>query len=160
MTAAPRQHHKRRPRPATLALAALLACSAEPTVVALELGDDASCTPPRLAALASVSVEVYGDADGQPCTLARRCITIDAAQELADITAALHAAMQPLVDLELAGTRQIAILGHSRLGCGEGDRGLCGFADLADADDSLVVPIHCDDPDAPICPLTVPAFCP
>lgn len=139
---------------------ALAGCSPEPTVIALELSGDASCTPARLGALASVSVEVYGDADGQPCTLARRCLAVDDPTDLADITAALHAAMQPLVDLELEGTRQIAILGHSRLGCGEGDRGLCGFADLADADDTLVVPIHCDDPSAPICPLTVPAFCP
>ena len=150
-----------RPRRPLAALALVLAaCSVPPTVVALELGSDDSCDPDRLAALASVSVEVYGDADGQPCTLARRCLAVDDPTDLADITAALHAAMQPLVDLELEGTRQIAILGHSRLGCGEGDRGLCGFADLADADDTLVVPIHCDDPSASICPLTVPAFCP
>lgn len=152
----------RRPRrrlPATLALL-LAACSSEPTVIALELTSDDTCDPTRLATLVSVSVEVYGDADGQPCTLARRCVTVDDPASLDDITAALRDAMQPIVDLELEGTRQIAILGHSRLGCGEGDRNLCGFADLADADDTLVLPIHCDDPNAPICPITVPAFCP
>jgi len=139
---------------------ALAGCSPEPTVIALELSGDASCTPARLGALASVSVEVYGDADGAPCTLARRCVTVDAPSELAEIEAALRAAMQPIVDIELAGTRQIAVLGHTRLGCGEGDRGLCGFADLADADDELLVPIRCDDADAALCPLTVPPFCP
>ena len=50
---------------------ALAGCSPEPTVIALELSGDTSCTPARLGALASVSVEVYGDADGAPCTLAR-----------------------------------------------------------------------------------------
>ncbi len=139
---------------------ALAACGSEPTVIAVELGSDNSCDQARLATLASVSLEVYGDADGQPCTLARRCITIDAAESLDDISAALQDAMQPLVDTELAGTRQIAILGHSSLGCGEGDRGMCGFADLADADDTIVLPIHCDDPKAPICPIKVPPFCP
>ncbi len=139
---------------------ALAGCSPEPTVIALELSGDTSCTPARLGALASVSVEVYGDADGVPCTLARRCVTVDAPSELAEIEAALRAAMQPIVDIELAGTRQIAVLGHTRLGCGEGDRGLCGFADLADADDELLVPIRCDDADAALCPLTVPPFCP
>jgi hypothetical protein len=141
-------------------LLALAGCTPEPTVVALELSADDSCTAEHYATLASVSVEVYGDADGQPCTLARRCVTVDEPDDLAAIEATLRAATQPLVDIALADARQIAVLGHSRLGCGEPDHGLCGFADLADADDDLLIPIRCDDADAARCPLTVPPFCP
>jgi hypothetical protein len=141
-----------------LLLLALAACPADDQVVALEFSADAACTADRLGALASVSVEVYGDAAGQLCTLARRCVTLGDIATLADLTAALRDAMQPLVDTERADTRQIAVLGHDRLGCGEGDRGLCGFADLADvAGDALTVPLSCEAAD---CPLTVPPFCP
>ncbi|MEZ4452984.1 MAG: hypothetical protein R3B09_26225 [Nannocystaceae bacterium] len=138
------------------------ACTPAPEVVDLELADDASCASPAIDGLASLSVEVYGDADGELCTLARRCVTVDAAASIADLEATLAAATQPLVDVELEGARQIAVLGHARLGCGEGDRRLCGFADLADlAGASLPVPIRCDVGEPPtLCPLEVPPFCP
>lgn len=137
----------------------LLACPpADDEVVALELTADATCTAARLAPLASLSIEVYGDADGDLCTLARRCVTLADITTVDDLTAALRAAMQPLIDTALADSRQIAVLGHDRLGCGEGDRLACGFADLADlADDALTVPLRCDPAD---CPPDVPPFCP
>jgi hypothetical protein len=138
-------------------LCALAGCVADDRVVGLELTADPGCTADQLAALASVSVEVYGDADGSLCTLARRCVTLAEIRTIDELTAALRAAMQPLVDTGLADTRQIAVLGHDRLGCGEGDRLLCGFADLAEADDSLGVPLRCEAAD---CPLEVPPFCP
>jgi hypothetical protein len=147
-------------RLALLAGCALLsACTADDTV-------SRSSSPPttpapriRLRALASLSIEVYGDADGDLCTLARRCVTVADIADVADLTAALRAAMQPLIDTDLADTRQIAVLGHDRLGCGEADRLLCGFADLADAADdaTLAVPLRCEAAD---CPLDVPPFCP
>lgn len=142
-----------------LLTALLAACAVEDdAVLALELDADATCTTDRWRGLASLSIEVYGDHDGELCTLARRCVTLDGITDLADLTAALRAAMQPLVDTALADTRQIAVLGHDRLGCGEGDRGLCGFADLADvADGALVVPLRCEPAD---CPPDVPPFCP
>lgn len=137
---------------------ALAACPADDAVVALAFTADETCTEARLAALASVSVEVYGDADGELCTLARRCVTLAGVTSLEDLTAALRSAMQPLVDTNLADTRQIAVLGHDRLGCGEADRLLCGFADLADAQaDELAVALRCESAD---CPLEVPPFCP
>ena len=136
----------------------LAACTADDAVVALEFTADDGCTEDRLVALASVSVEVYGDAGGELCTLARRCVTLAEISSPAELTAALRAAMQPLVDTDLADSRQIAVLGHDRLGCGEGDRLLCGFADLADTtDDALSVPLRCEPAD---CPLEVPPFCP
>lgn len=147
---------------AVVLVALIVGCTPAPTTVALALAGDASCTPAGLAAISSVSVEVYGDADGQLCTLARRCVTVDAPGSIADLEAALHDATQPLVDIDPEGARQIAVLGHQRLGCGEGDRDLCGFADLADvADDALEIPIRCDrTPDESRCPLEVPPFCP
>lgn len=147
----------------TLALlAALVACAPAPTTVELALSGDASCTPAGLATISSVSVEVYGDADGQLCTLARRCVTVDAPAAIADLEAELRAATQPLIDIDPEGALQIAVLGHQRLGCGEGDHDLCGFADLADVtDDALEIPIRCDrTPDESRCPLEVPPFCP
>ena len=71
-------------------------------------------------------------------------------------------ASQPLVDIDPEQALQIAVLGHQRLGCGEGDRDLCGFADLADVTDgALEIPIRCDrTPDESRCPLEVPPFCP
>jgi hypothetical protein len=139
-------------------LSVLVACQAEERVVALEFTADAACTAERLGALASVSVEVHGDAAGELCTLARRCVTVDGLAALPDLVAALRDATQPLVDISLEGTRRVAVLGHDRLGCGEGDRALCGFADLADADgDVLTVPLSCEPDD---CPLEVPPFCP
>lgn len=147
-------------RLALLAGCALLsACTADDTVLALEFTADESCAEDPLRALASLSIEVYGDADGDLCTLARRCVTVADIADVADLTAALRAAMQPLIDTDLADTRQIAVLGHDRLGCGEADRLLCGFADLADAADdaTLAVPLRCEAAD---CPLDVPPFCP
>ncbi|MCY1005817.1 hypothetical protein OV079_09610 [Nannocystis pusilla] len=140
-------------------LLALTGCpAAEDEEVALTLVDDASCTPARLTALASVSVEVYGVDDGALCTLARRCVTLDAVTTVAALEAALRAAMQPLIDAPLAETRQIAVLGHDRLGCGEDDRELCGFADIADVEgDALPVALRCGPA---ICPDSVPPFCP
>lgn len=140
-------------------LLALTGCpTAEDEVVALTLVDDASCTPERLTALASVSVEVYGVDDGALCTLARRCVTLDGVTTPAGLEAALRAAMQPLVDTALDQARQIAVLGHDRLGCGEGDRELCGFADVADVEgDALTVALRCGPA---ICPDSVPPFCP
>jgi hypothetical protein len=139
-------------------LCAFTACAADDEVLALAFTADAGCTADRLVALASVSVEVYGDADGSLCTLARRCVTLAEVTTLDGLTAALRAAMQPLVDTRRADTRQIAVLGHDRLGCGEGDRLLCGFADPADADEQgLTVPLRCEAAD---CPLEVPPFCP
>jgi hypothetical protein len=147
--------------PRALLLVLLAACSPGPTVVALALSADDSCREDHYLALASVSVEVYGDADGELCTLARRCVTVDAPADVADLEAALRAATQPLVDLGLAGTRQIAVYGHQRLGCGAGARDLCGFADLADEDDgALTIPIRCDAVDLERCPGEVPPFCP
>lgn len=141
-----------------LTICALAGCPADDEVVALELAADATCDADRLGALASVSVEVYGDADGELCTLARRCVTLAGVATVEDLTAALRAAMQPLVDTELADSRQIAVLGHDRLGCGEGDRMLCGFADVADvAAAGLTVPLRCEAAD---CPPDVPPFCP
>ncbi len=139
-------------------LCALMACEPDDETVALAFTADDGCTPERLVNLASVSVEAYGDADGSLCTLARRCVTLADVRTLAELTAALRAAMQPLVDTSLADTRQIAVLGHDRLGCGEGDRLLCGFTDLAEADaDGLTIPLTCEPAD---CPLEVPPFCP
>ncbi len=133
-------------------------CAADDAGVALALTADAGCTQDRLVALASVSVEVYGDAGGEQCTLARRCVTLAEISSLDELTAALRAAMQPLVDTDLDGSRQIAVLGHDRLGCGEGDRLLCGFADLADASaEGVTVALRCEPAD---CPLEVPPFCP
>lgn len=139
-------------------LCALAACTPDDSTLALELSADATCTADALSAVASLSLEVYGDADGTLCTLARRCVTLADITSLDDLTAALRAAMQPLIDTDLDDTRQIAVLGHDRLGCGEADRLLCGFTDLADADDDvLAVPLRCDAAD---CPLEVPPFCP
>lgn len=141
-----------------LLLLALAACTPGPTTLELEFTADATCTPDRLTALASLSIEVYGDAAGDLCTLARRCVTLADITTIDQLTAALRAAMQPLIDTDLADTRQIAVLGHDRLGCGEADRLLCGFTDLADADDDVLgVPLRCDAAD---CPLEVPPFCP
>ncbi|MFY0533334.1 hypothetical protein [Nannocystis pusilla] len=141
-------------------LLALAGCpvEVEDEVVDLALAGDASCTESRLSGLASVSVEVYGVDDGALCTLARRCVTLDAVTTVAALEAALRAAMQPLVDTALDDTRQIAVFGHDRLGCGEADRGLCGFADLADVEAALLtVPLRCGPA---ICPDEVPPFCP
>jgi hypothetical protein len=141
-----------------LLIGALVGCAAEDEVVALELTADATCSADRLAALASVSVEVYGDADGELCTLARRCVTLAEVATVDELTAALRAATQPLVDTELADSRQNAVLGHDRLGCGEGDRMLCGFVDVAEVTDAgLTVPLRCEAAD---CPPDVPPFCP
>ncbi len=139
-------------------LLALATCTPDDTVITLAFTADPGCTPARLTTLASLSVEVYGDADGELCTLARRCVTLTTVTTLDHLTATLRDSMQPLVDTSLAGARQIAVLGHDRLGCGEGDRQLCGFADLADAsDDTLAVALRCEPAD---CPPTVPPFCP
>lgn len=141
---------------------ALATCSPEPTVVAIDLTDDPSCSTQALAQISSVSIEVYGDAGGALCTIARRCVTIEAPAGLAEIASALKTATQPLIDVGISGTRQIAVLGHTRLGCGEGDRVLCGFVELADVeDDILSIPVHCERADeAPRCPAAVPPFCP
>lgn len=146
---------------AALALACVPACQADVLDVHLEL-TDAGCAATALADVRVLSIEVYGtdasgDSDLDLCTLARRCIFVDAPPTSVDaISDALHEANQPLVDAELEGAELVHVVG--RTSCwGQADPvtgvpevpAVCGSNALAEVDgDTLALTMRCD-PDCP-----------
>ena len=82
--------------------------------------------------------------------------SVDSAQSVEDLTAAMKGVRQPLVDVENSGIQLIRISGHSTNDCFESeDRVLCGFADLFAADDGrLPIELDCNCATSPfvLCP--------
>ncbi len=105
-----------------------------------------------------LSVEVYGSSGGELCVLRQRCIfNVDAMSEL-EIGEALADVSQPLIDVEEEGAMVLALIGHTSSCFSYDDQAMCGFADLADADDgTLDVELSCavgacPDAEIPFCP--------
>jgi hypothetical protein len=141
------------------------ACSPTPeSINELELhlveGDD--CGPTDYAELFSISVTVYGQRSADVhdlCLDAPRCMFVDPLASLADVEDVLAEERQPLVDVDAAGARQVAVHGHRR-GCfayadpGDPPPVMCGFADLASAADGqlrVIVRCACDPPPLSLC---------
>ncbi len=140
-----------------LALAVVAGCGGSTEDVTLSLSAGASCEPPALAPITVVSVEVYGDRNGDLCILNQRCVfNLDEPQTAEDLADALRAANPPLVDFEADGARAIGVIGHATSCWGANDRVACGFNDLAEASGGEL-PIQlacgtCDDAEIPFCP--------
>lgn len=146
-----------------LVLSALVAgCTADAVDVELVLREG-DCTPPDLAQIRVLSVEVYGYGDGDEtlCTLDKRCVfdlnlpetPIASVDDLED---ALRAQQQPLIDTARAGAEWVGIVGRSEPSCWKQETyPLCGLADLQNVSDGrLEVRLSCDctDETHPNCP--------
>jgi hypothetical protein len=144
-------------RGAALAALVLVSCGESTTRLELDLSVNADCNA-AIPSVAVLSVEVYGsDEQGSVCALARRCISVNDAQSVDDLEAAMKNVRQPLIDVENSGILQIAISGHSTNDCFEPlDRVLCGLSDLRDAADGrLPILLNCD-----LCPDSETFLCP
>lgn len=145
------------------ALVLALGCDPDTAVLEIDLRED-GCTADDWSTVRVLSVEVYGTDDaGDRCALARRCVfDVDlpsAAQDVADIDAALRAANQPLVDLDRDGASIVQITAHTD-GCWS-DLGLdgrptaCGANELAEADDGRLGVVmrcgSCSAEEVPLC---------
>jgi len=74
----------------------------------------------------------------------------------AEIGEALADVSQPLIDVEEQGAMVLAVIGHTASCFRYDDQAMCGFADLADADDGILdVQLECD-----ACPPEEIPFCP
>lgn len=146
---------------ATAACAAVLGgCSAPEHRVelAIELSSDGpACTATELDAVRVISVELLGIADGQPCSLGKRCVfDVGTLDNVDDLAALLAEANQPLVDVADDDAHTVAILGHAESCWGTDDHVMCGYADLAEVQDGvLAVPMSCT-----ACPDDDIVFCP
>jgi hypothetical protein len=154
-------------RLAATALAAASACAAGPGgcstpehQVELAIGlasDGPACTATELDAVRVISVELLGFADGQPCSLGKRCVfDVGTLEDVGDVTALLAQANQPLVDVTDEDAHTVAILGHAESCWGTDDHVMCGYADLGEVQDGvLAVAMRCT-----ACPDDDIVFCP
>jgi hypothetical protein len=145
---------------AAASAAALGGCSAPEHRVelAIELSSDGpACTATDLDTVRVVSVELLGKADGQPCSLGKRCVfDVGTLEDVDDLTALLAQANQPLVDVTDDDAHTVAILGHAESCWGTDDHVMCGYADLAEVQDGvLAVSMGCT-----ACPTDEIVFCP
>jgi hypothetical protein len=141
-------------------VAGLAGCSAPEHQVALDIqpsSDGPACTATELGAVRVLSVELLGIADGQPCSLGKRCVfDVGALEGVDDVAALLAAANQPLVDVTDDDAHTVAIIGHAESCWGTGDHVMCGYADLGEVQDGvLAVPMKCM-----ACPDDEILFCP
>src|SRR5690606_7633659 len=99
-----------------LAIAALAGCSTPEHRIELAIepaADGPACTADRLDEVRVISVELLGIADGQPCSLGKRCVfDVGALADIDDVTALLAGAQQPLVDVADDDAHTVAIIGH------------------------------------------------
>lgn len=145
---------------AGVASAGLAGCSASEHRVALEIvssSDGPACTATELGEVRVLSVELLGIANGQPCSLGKRCVfDVGVLDDMDDVVALLAAANQPLVDVTDGDAHTVAIIGHAESCWGVADHVMCGYADLAEVDDGvLAVPVSCT-----ACPDDEILFCP
>ena len=131
-------------------------CAASDTDAELAL-TPGNCTAAHFADVSVLSIEIYGRDAGQLCVLRQRCIFNVDATSVEDIGAAMAAVSQPLIELnEDDGGMVLAVIGHTESCFGYDDQAMCGFADLADADDgTLDVALECA-----ACPPEEIPFCP
>jgi hypothetical protein len=136
----------------------LAGCSAPEHRVelAIELATDGpACT--ALGEVRVISVELLGIADGQPCSLGKRCVfDVGTLEDVDDVAALLAEANQPLVDVADDDAHTVAVIGHRESCWGTDDHAMCGYADLAEVQDGvLAVPVSCT-----ACPDDEIRFCP
>lgn len=147
-----------------LGAVALVGCSGDTVELALDL-TNVDCVAADFAEIDVVSIEVYGQHDGDLCALARRCMfdvdvppgTLVDVDALSDV---LAAANQPLVDTELEGALYLRLVGRRQsTGCWSPDpvqHPACAQADLADAEgDTLALGLNCAEcpnDEVPLCP--------
>ena len=148
---------------AALALLGCAACGpAEPLDLRLELVDG-GCSAEQLVEVSVVSVEVWGDdGAGDMCTLGKRCVfDVDLRNptSVEDIEAAISEVNQPLIDVEIEGSRFVALVGRRQTdGCFMGvNPPACANADIADASNGVLpMTLRCGDcqsfEDYPLCP--------
>lgn len=135
-------------------------CSAPEHRIALAMEPDSSdpvCTATELGEVRVISVELLGIANGQPCSLGKRCVfDVGTLASLDDVAALLAEANQPLVDVADDDAHTVAVIGHRESCWGIDDHAMCGYADLADVQDGvLAVPVSCT-----ACPDDEILFCP
>jgi hypothetical protein len=140
--------------------AGLTGCSAPEHRVALHIelaSDGPACTATELGAVRVLSVELLGIANGQPCSLGKRCVfDVGTLEDVDDVAALLAAANQPLVDVADDDAHTVAVIGHAESCWGTADHVMCGYADLAEVQDgALAVPVSCT-----ACPDDAILFCP
>ena len=72
------------------------------------------CAADDLSPVSVLSVEILGiDDSGRPCALARRCVFDVALASIEDVTAALEAANQPLIDVSDPDAHTLRVVGHT-----------------------------------------------
>jgi hypothetical protein len=140
--------------------AGLTGCSAPEHRVALAMEpatDSPACTATDLGEVRVISVELLGIANGQPCSLGKRCVfDVGTLASLDDVAALLAASNQPLVDVADDDAHTAAVIGHRESCWGTDDHAMCGYAALADVQDGvLAVPVSCT-----ACPDDEILFCP
>lgn len=131
----------------SFAFAVVAGCGGEVTVSELDLdlvADGLSCISSPFLTVRSIAVEAIGETNDGPCRLAQRCISTDGSTSVNAVEQDLAEASQPLLDVGAGRLVEIRVSGYEQIGCG-GDRATCGAADVASAEEGvLVVSITCD----------------
>jgi hypothetical protein len=140
-----------------LCTAALLGSGCGGATEEIDLVFAGSCDSAELEDVSVLSVEILGRARGAPCALARRCVFDVELTRIDDITAALEAANQPLVDVSDPDAHTLRVIGHDQSCFAADDHLACGSQDLLQIDDdgTLEVVMACGD-----CPVEEIPFCP